>query len=86
MKELNMLVWLTQLGVSVAVPLVVFTLLGLWLRAQFGLGSWIVLVLCALGFICAVRGFCESLKMMEQMDKNGRRKQDPPPVSFNDHE
>lgn len=86
MKELNMLVWLTQLGVSVAVPLGGFTLLGLWLRSRFDLGAWVVLCFCALGFICAVNGFRNSLKMMEQMDKNGTRKTDPPPVSFNDHE
>lgn len=81
-----MLVWLTQLGVSAVVPLGGFTLLGLWLRAHFGLGIWVILCFSALGFICAVRGFCQSLKMMEQMDKNGSRKKDPPPVSFNDHE
>lgn len=86
MKELNMLVWLTQLGFSVAVPLGGFTLLGLWLRNRFGLGVWIVLLFCVLGLICAVNGLRQSLKMMEQMDKSGKRKQDPPPVSFNDHE
>lgn len=86
MKEFNMLIWLTQLGISVTVPLAVFTLLGLWLQKRFELGAWVVLGFCALGFLCAVRAFCHSLKMMEQMDKNGSRKKDPPPVSFNDHE
>ncbi len=81
-----MLVWLTQLGISVTVPLVVFTLLGVWLREAFGLGVWIVFVSCAVGFVCAVRSFRQSLKMMEMMDKNGSRKKDPPPVSFNDHD
>lgn len=81
-----MLIWLTQLGISVTAPLAVFTLLGLWLRSRFNLGAWVVLCCCAVGFICAVRAFCHSLKMMEMMDKNGRRKQDPPPVSFNDHD
>jgi len=81
-----MLVWLTQLGISVTVPLAVFTLLGLWLRTRFNLGAWIIVCFCALGFIFAVRGFCQSLKMMEQMDKNGSRKKDPSPISFNDHE
>ena len=40
MKELNMLVWTTQLGISVAAPLAGFTLAGLWLRDRFGLGIW----------------------------------------------
>ena len=32
MKDLGLLVWLTQLGLSVAFPLAGFVLLGLWLR------------------------------------------------------
>lgn len=86
LKEFNMLIWLTQLGISVIAPLVAFTLLGLWLQKRFSLGTWIVLCSCALGFISAVSSFRHSLKMMEQMDKSSSRKKDPPPVSFNDHE
>ena len=56
MKDLNLLVWLTQLGMSVAMPLAGFTLLGVWLRERFGLGIWIVLCGCAVGLICAVDG------------------------------
>lgn len=89
MKELNMLIWLTQLGLSVAMPLGGFTLLGLWLRSRFELGIWVVLIGCGLGLICAIDGLRYSLKTMEQLDKSqGKDKEkDPPPsVSFNDHE
>ena len=88
MKEINMLVWLTQLGVSVAAPLAGFTLLGLWLKNRFGLGLWVLLVFIALGFIGAVNGLRHSLRIMEKMDgQNGRRERPvPPPVSFNEHE
>ena len=34
MKNLNLLIWLTQLGLSVAVPLGGFILLGLWLSQR----------------------------------------------------
>lgn len=81
-----MLVWLTQLGISVAAPLGGFTLLGLWLRERFSLGVWVIFAFCILGFICAVSGLRQTLRMMEQMDKNNTRAQTPPPVSFNDHE
>ena len=81
-----MLVWITQLGVSVAVPLAGFTLLGLWLRSRFGLGVWALLLCLALGFISAINGLRHSLKLMEQMDRQNDRKTAPPPVSFNDHE
>ena len=85
MKEFNMLIWLTQLGFSVAVPLGGFVLLGLWLRSRFGLGAWVVISGCVLGLICAVNALRHSLKMMEQMDRRNGPKT-PPPVSFNDHE
>lgn len=32
MKEFNMLIWITQLGFSVAMPLAGFTLIGFWLK------------------------------------------------------
>lgn len=86
MKELNMLVWITQLGLSVALPLGGFTLLGLWLRNEFGLGAWVVLCGCLLGLLFAISGLRQTLRMMEQMDKNNSRKKDPPPVSFNEHD
>lgn len=84
MKDLNLLIWLTQLGLSVAMPLGGFTLLGLWLRQRFELGVWVVLVGCAVGLITAIDGLRYSLRMMAQMEK--KKDDAPPPVSFNDHE
>ena len=49
MKGLNLLIWMTQLGISVAVPPVVFVLLGVWLRDRFGLGNWVMIVAVAVG-------------------------------------
>ena len=86
MKNLNLIVWLTQLGFSVAFPLVGSTLLALWLRQRFDLGIWILIVGIGLGIAGAVDGFRVSLKAMEQMAKGKPDKQDPPTVSFNDHD
>lgn len=87
MKDLNMLVWLTQLGMSVAMPLGGFTLLGLWLKNRFDLGVWVVLSGCAVGFIAAIDGLRYSLKAMESMNKfRKKEEEEPPSVSFNDHE
>lgn len=88
MKELNMLVWITQLGISVAAPLAGFTLLGLWLRMRFSLGIWVIFAALALGIIGAINGLRTSLKAMERMDStNGKNKAAvPPPLSFNEHE
>ena len=41
MKELTLLTWLTQLGLSVAVPLGGFVWLGAWLRDSQGWGDWV---------------------------------------------
>lgn len=88
MKEINMLVWLTQLGISVAAPLAGFSLLGLWLRSRFGLGIWVMLVCIGLGLVGAVSGLMSSLRMMERMDKTQKKgeKAPPPPTSYNEHE
>ena len=84
MKEFNLLIWLTQLGLSIALPLAGFTLLGVWLHRQIGWGQWSVWVGLALGLICAVNGFRDSLRAMEQMSQ-GKKKPEPPPIAFNDH-
>ena len=86
MKELNLLVWLTQLGISVAGPLAGFILLAVWLRQRFDLGIWVLLVGIVLGISGAIDGFRVSMKAMEKMAKNKPGQNDPPPVSFNDHD
>ena len=85
MKELTLLTWLTQLGLSVAGPLVGFILLALWLRQRFDLGVWVLVIGIVLGISGAIDGFRVSIKAMEQMSKDNPGKSDPPPVSFNDH-
>lgn len=84
MKNVNLLVWLTQLGISVAVPPVVFILLGVWLRNRFALGNWVIIVAVIVGIVCAADGLRTSLKAMERMSKE--KNQEKPPVSFNDHD
>lgn len=85
MKNLNMIVWLTQLGLSVAVPLAMFTLGAIWLRQRFDLGAWVLWVGIGIGFYCAIDGFRHSLKAMERLSQDKKKSDEPPPVSFNDH-
>lgn len=84
MKNLSMLVWLTQLGLSVAVPPIGFIMLAVWLRDCFALGSWIIWTGVVLGLICAAEGLRTSLKTMSILA--GDKKEKDPPVSFNDHD
>ena len=84
MKDLRMLVWLTQVGISVAAPPVVFLLGAVWLRSRFGLGVWCILAALVLGLICAVSGLRQTLMLMEKMHEKNHR--DPPQTpGFNEH-
>ena len=83
MKDLQLLIWLTQLGLSTAVPLAGFVLLGVWLYRSRGWGAWVVIAGVVLGLICAADGLRISLRSMERMAKN--QKESPPP-GFNEHE
>lgn len=85
MKDLHMIVWLTQLGISVAVPLAGFVVGAVWLRERFGLGMWIIWAGVILGGICSVNGFRHSLKMMSYMAKDKKTKEQKPPIGFNEH-
>lgn len=84
MKNLNMIVWLTQLGLSVALPLAGFIFLAVWLRNHFGWGDWVIWVGIVLGVVCAFDGLRTSLKAMERMSRDKSEKDSP--VSFNDHD
>lgn len=84
MKDLNLLVWLTQLGLSVALPLAGFILLALWLQSQFSWGNWVIWAGIVLGAVTAIDGFRHSLKTLARMSE--KKKDDVPPVSFNDHD
>ena len=83
MKDLSLLVWLTQLGLSVAVPPTAFILLAVWLRDSCGWGSWVLWVGILLGIYCAITGFISSMKMLKRLTSD--KKKDEPPVSFNEH-
>ncbi|MBE6933968.1 MAG: AtpZ/AtpI family protein [Ruminococcaceae bacterium] len=83
MKDLSLLVWLTQLGLSVAVPPVMFILLAVWLRDSLGWGAWVIWVGIGLGIYCAVYGLYTSLKTLKRLTEG---KKEDPPAAFNEHE
>lgn len=85
MKELTLLTWLTQLGLSVALPLAGFIFLALWLKNQFNLGDWALWVGIILGVVFAVDGLRQSLKLLTQLTRK-KPGDEPPPVSYNDHD
>ncbi len=72
MSDRRIQIWLTQLGLSVVLPLAGMTGLAIWLYGKYQLGRWVVLIGILLGFVLAVSGFKNTLKQMEYMEK--RRK------------
>lgn len=86
MKDLNLIVWLTHLGLSTALPLAGFVWLSVWLRSQFGLGKWIIVLGVIVGLCSAITGLWNNLKALERMGRPKKEKEDPPGVSFNDHD
>ena len=85
MKSLALVTWLTQLGLSVALPPLCTIWLAVWLHDAKGWGPWVIWVGIILGIICAIDGLRVSLKAMELLSKDKKEKE-PPAVSFNDHD
>ncbi len=85
MKDFTLLIWLTQLGLSIALPLAGFIFLALWLQRSFGWGNWILWIGILLGAAAAIDGFRHALRTMEHM-RSSKSSDDPPPVSFNEHD
>ena len=76
MKNLSLLVWFTQLAISVAVPLGGAVWLSVWLYNKYQLGVWVILLGIALGLIWAIDGLRTSLKTMESLAKKDDDNQD----------
>lgn len=85
MKEFALIVWLTQTGISIALPPAGFILLALWLRNTFGWGDWVIWVGVIFGVVGAVNGLRDSLRALERLSRKDK-KDSSPPVSFNDHD
>ncbi len=82
MKDMKLLVWLTQLGVSVAMPLAGFVFLGVWLHRSLGWGQWVEVLGVALGIVTALRSLWDTLRIMLRMSSP---EPEEPPEAFNDH-
>ena len=78
------LVWLTQFGLSVALPPVLLLLGAVWLKNHFALGSWIVLVGLLLGLFASIGSLHKNLKSIDREGKEDTPRT-PPPISFNNH-
>lgn len=85
MKDLGLLTWLTQLGLSVTIPPVILILSAVWLRNHFGWGVWCLWVAIGLSLYCAVTGLIGSLQQLSRFAKKDEKEKEHT-VSFNDHD
>ena len=83
LKDLHLLTWITQLGLTVAVPPIGLILLAVWLRNRFSWGTWVLWIGVFLGLYCAIYGLYASLKSLKRFTAD--QKKEAPPVAFNDH-
>ena len=82
MRLLELLLWVTQFGLSIFVPPCFLLLLSHWLQGKFGWGVWCPLVFGALGLLISFSTARANWKFMRKTAEEGSKK---PPVSFNDH-
>lgn len=84
MKLLNLLMWVTQFGVSIVFPTLVFLWLGTWLQSKFGFGMWVLLVCGILGILTSISTTKSCLRAMRKAAEELYSKEEPP-IAFNDH-
>lgn len=84
MKILNLLMWVTQFGVSVIFPTCFFLILGVWLQNRFDLGVWIVIALGILGVMTSISTAKACLRSLQKAADEVSDRKDPP-IAFNDH-
>ena len=81
-KNISLLVWVSQLGLSVTVPPVMFIWLAVWLR-DAGWGGWVVWVGIGLGVFGDISGLISSLRTLLRL--SAKRNKEAPPLTYNDH-
>jgi len=84
MKILNLLMWVTQFGLSIIFPTLFFLWLAVWLQGRFGLGMWVLVVLGSIGVLTSVSTAKSCYRSMKKAaDELSDRKDTP--IAFNDH-
>ena len=84
MKLLNLIMWVTQFGLSILFPFCFFLILAVWLQAKYALGVWVVVVLGILGFLTSISTARSCLHSMKKAAQE-LASSEPPPIAFNDH-
>lgn len=86
-QALEDLIWVTQLGLSLMMPLLLFMGLCYWLTTAQGVGSWVYIPGLVLGIGAGCSSFWSFWKLVQsrnaQKEKQKEKKQ---VISFNQHD
>lgn len=85
MKLLNLLLWVTQFGVSILFPMCFFLMLAAWLQNKFGFGMWIFFVLGTFGLLTTISTVRSCLHSLLKAAEEASPRKDTP-IAFNDHD
>lgn len=67
---------ITQLGLSIIIPIVLCTLLGVFLKNKFGIPDYVVVILTLLGVFSGISSAVSYLKsFLKQTEKEDQQKQ-----------
>ena len=58
--------YLTQVGLSLATPIILCLLAAHWLQARFGMGSWLMLAGLLIGLVSGLMNLWSFFKMVEK--------------------
>ena len=65
-KHMRAVAHLTQFGLNMVTPIVLCTMLALWLKNKFNMGGWIVIVAIILGVAAAVLNMFTFIKTVNR--------------------
>lgn len=65
-KTFSALVTVSQLGLSIAAPIIICIMAGEWLQNKLALGQWVTLLSILIG---TGSGFCSMIKFMKTIQK-----------------
>ena len=87
MKQISLLLWVTQFGFSILFPVCFFLVAGTWLQDRFDLGPWILVVCGVIGLLTSVSTTRSCIRAMrKEADAQKKESDQVPPVAFNDHD
>ncbi len=85
MRWLSLLLWVGQFGFSVLFPTVALVWGAVWLKDRFGLGLWVVILGLLLGVLTSLATARSCLAALRK-EAEAAGSQEPPHVSFNQHQ